>query len=100
MCRERPASDDRDRSTSRTIVLGDFVSRSNSFCDLSSDVYSNTFHSSVSEKREHLTARGFMGGRGNFTIHVDMDGSLLGFYRNAGRWADKDFNVHQRCEEI
>jgi hypothetical protein len=58
------------------------------------------FHSSDSDSEDHLTVRGFVDGRGRFTIHVDSDGELRGFYRNAGRWTNTTLCVHEDCEEI
>jgi hypothetical protein len=56
-------------------------------------------HISESESRTHITARGFVGGRGRFTIHAEPEGRCLDAFRNAGKLTGVYFDIDNKCEE-
>jgi hypothetical protein len=58
------------------------------------------FHRSKSEYRKHITARGFVKGRGAFTIHAGCKGKCLGVFRNAGVWTGAFFNIENKCDGV
>jgi hypothetical protein len=56
-------------------------------------------HTSDSESRKHITAHGFVGGRGRFTIHADPRGRCLDAFTNAGKLTGVHFDIDNNCEE-
>jgi hypothetical protein len=56
-------------------------------------------HKSNTEREEHITARGFVGGHGSFTIHADLEGECLDIWDNAGKLTGKAFDLGNKCEK-
>jgi hypothetical protein len=56
-------------------------------------------HKSDSEPRRHITARGFVGGYGRFTIHADLRGQCFGAFSNAGYMTGVYLDIDNECEE-
>jgi hypothetical protein len=63
-------------------------------------VIRTALHRSKSERRKHNTARGFVEGRGAFTIHVDRNGGCLGVFDNVGEWTDIFFDIYNECDGV
>jgi hypothetical protein len=80
--------------------LSGFCGKLNFFQRLGSLTFIRTgSHISQSEPQEHLTARGFVGGRGRFTIHIGLGGECLGAFPNAGKkLTNKFFDIGKKCE--
>jgi hypothetical protein len=55
-------------------------------------------HKSDTDAKEHITARGFVRGRGCYTIHADLSGECLNIWDNAGKLTGKAFNLGNKCE--
>jgi hypothetical protein len=57
-------------------------------------------HRSKSERRRHITARGFVEGRGSFTIHAGRKGRWFDVFENAGNWTEIFFDISNKCEAV